>query len=372
MQTKGLDIDKLPSNKLTGKLLQGVNFSDLEKDGALDEKQADATSLITQFNQKVMVNFHHTKKSSCADGDLKCCRDLNYYLDLIRAIIKFSKSADDYKEGLVLLVENSWNSRFGKSDYNCQRELDDESVRKRSILKQLYDYCDDKKHIVKEELKYNAYLNTKWDKIISYTNSNNKYLYYNIKYKNINKKVNYKDLLLNTADFLFINCKDLKNYDITFSGEKTINELANLVSVPRPGVHTAAEAGRDGIAGGELHRAEDPRTGAKLGRIFTPDTHHHHDAQPGLAERKGEANGIYEEEAGAPLWETPLSGSFSVAGACFLFFFLYKFSPVGQWIRTLIRRDTSMRKDKYEDEPLLILNHPEHNDHHISYHSISH
>ncbi|SBT00814.1 hypothetical protein POVCU1_062520 [Plasmodium ovale curtisi] len=364
METSNLNIDGLPSNKLKDELLKDSNFAEVKKEGALDEKEANGIPLLTQFNQKVTMNYHHCKKNRSSNGDLKCCRDINYYLDLIMALIKFSNSTEVHKESLIHLVEDNWKSRFGKTDYDCERKLDEESIRKRCILKQLYDYCDDRNHIEREELQYNAYLNTKWEKIFSYTNSNNKYLYYNITYKNNNKKVNYKDLLLNTADLTFINCVDLKNHDITFSDTKTINEVEDSVSVPLPGVHpvAGAEASRNSVPRGEAHRG-NAEPSSNLGAIdVNLRKDFAGDAQPGLAEGAEKADVTDGAEPGSPLWGTPLSAGFSVAG----------FSPVGPWLSTLIRKDSTVRKDIYEDESLLFLNHPEHSEHYISYHSFSH
>ncbi|SBT84529.1 PIR protein [Plasmodium ovale] len=383
MQIEGLNIDGLPSNTHKFDLLKGTNFIQLEKEGAFDSHQANGIPLLNNLNLVLKLNYYRIKRSCSIKSDSKCCRDINYYLDLVTAFIKKSNYDNTDKQGLIDFVETYWKDTFEKRDYDCKRDLDEEAVRKRSILKQLYDYCDDKNYIEKKELQYNEYLNTKWDKIISYTNSNHKYLYYNIKYENINKKVNYKDLLLNTADFPFINCKDLKNYDITFSDVKTINEIPDAVSVAHP------------VASGGARRSEDSSLVIMLGAgedvssrsSFAGHTYHNTVSEPGFTRESGEKDGEDEartSETATPMWQTPLSAGVSTAGVAFFFFFLYKtlilsllpfshqFSPVGQWISTLIRRDTSMRKDMYEDEPLLILNHPEQNDHHISYHSISH
>ncbi|SBT56188.1 PIR Superfamily Protein [Plasmodium ovale wallikeri] len=366
-----LNIDQLPSNKYKDELLKRTNFTKLEKEGAFDENPSENYQMLIDFNRNLMVGYHNIKRTCSPGADPKCCRDVNYLLDLVTIFIKKSKIDKGEKDDLIKHVEEYWKDKLVKrNEYNCPRELDEDSMRKRCILKQLYDYCDDKSVTEKKELQYNEYLNRKWDRIINYTNSNNKYLYYNIKYNNNNERINFGDFLLNPRDFSFMNCQALEKYDITFSDEKTFNELENASQVPYTIVHQVARAepGRETIAG----------TGEEtiLSRDLGGDTQHHVVAQLGHAHRAENAMEIdgSEEAVGAQaetsLWETALSAGFTVAGTVFFFFFLYKFSPVGPWINTLIRKPPEVGKRMYEDESLLFLNHPEYKDHYISYNSI--
>ncbi|SBT74375.1 PIR protein [Plasmodium ovale] len=355
MQSGSLNIDKLPSNKLKDELLKETNFTEVEKQGALDEKPANGISLLTKFNQKATMNFHRSKKSCSVKSDLKCCRDINYYLDLIRALINFSESSKDHKDALKQLVENAWEGRLGGSGYNCQNTSDEESVRKRSILKQLYDYCDDKNDIEGKEREYKNYLKEKWNRIISYTTSANDNLYFKIKDWNNNQSVKYIDFLLTPKIECSANYNRIELSHISFSNENPTTEEARGVAVRNGDEDRGATADEQASSG--------PGEGTRLTTISAGDTTHHVVTQPGLEEKEG--------EKGSSLRET-LSAGFSVVGAVFFLFFLYKFSPVGPWISTLIKKNPGEKRGTSDDESFLFLNNPEHNDHYISYNSISH
>ncbi|SBT83265.1 PIR protein [Plasmodium ovale] len=379
MQNKEINIDGLPSNKHKNDLLQNSNFTQLEKERAFDEYPSENYSKLSNFNRELMLGYHKIKRTCSPVADQKCCRDINYYLDLVTIFIEKSEQNKDEKKDLIKYVEDYWKEIFDKrSEYDCCRKLDEASMRMRCILKQLHDYCDDKNVIEKYELQYNAYLNTKWDKIISYTNSNDDYLFYNITYENMNEKVNYKDLLLNTAYFSFINCKDLEKYNIKFSDTKSFSEVKVADAVVRPTFQNVShrvaseEISRDGVTAMKISRGEDASRDddARLQRGLESDTQHFTGARPEVeegtevSEEAGDVGGV---EPSFPLWKTPLSASFSVVGAVFIFFFLYKFSPVGPRISNLIKKDLSGETGLNEDESFLFLNNHKHNDHYISY-----
>ncbi|SBT74506.1 PIR protein [Plasmodium ovale] len=379
MQNKEINIDGLPSNKHKNDLLKNSNFTQLGKERAFDENPSENYSKLNNFNRDLMVGYHKIKRTCSPVADQKCCRDINYYLDLVTIFIEKSEQTNDDKKDLIKYVEDYWKDIFDKrSEYDCSRELNEVSMRMRCILKQLHDYCDDKNVMEKYELQYNAYLNSKWDKIISYTNSNDDYLFYNITYENINEKVNYKDLLLNTADFSFINCKDLEKYNINFSDAKSVSEVEVADTVVHPTFQHVAhriasgEVSRDGVIDSKTRRSEDAGRGddGRLQRGLESDTQHFTGAQ--LEDEEGtegseETGGVGRSKASFPLWQTPLSASFSVVGAVFIFFFLYKYSPVGPVISNLIKKDLGGEGGLNEDESFLFLNNHIHNDHYISY-----
>ncbi|SBT82966.1 PIR protein [Plasmodium ovale] len=355
MQTGSLNIDRLPSNKLKDELLKDTNFTEVEKNGALDEKPANGISLLTIFNQKAIINFHHSKKSCSVKSDLKCCRDINYYLDLIRALINFSDSSEDHKVALKQLVKNAWEGRLGKSGYNCQNTSDEESVRKRSILKQLHDYCDDKNDIDGKEEEYKNYLKEKWNRIISYTTSANDNIYFKIEDWNNNQSVKYIDFLLKPQIECSSNYNRIELSHISVSNENPTTEVARGVAVRNGDEDRGATADEQANSG--------PGEGARLTTSSEGYTTHHVVIEPRLEEKEG--------EMGSSLRET-LSAGFSVVGAVFFLFFLYKFSPVGPWISTLIKKKPGEKRGTSDDESFLFLNNPEHNNHYISYNSISH
>ncbi|SBT00935.1 PIR Superfamily Protein [Plasmodium ovale curtisi] len=358
-----LDIDGLPSNKYKDKLLKNTNFKQLEEEGALNERHANGIPLLTKLNPKLTINYHHIKRICSENNDYKCCRDINYYLDLIRAFIEVSISSNEYKEALKLLVKEAWEDRLGKDGYNCKMEPDDESIRKRCVLKQLHDYCDDKHFIMGKEEEYYKHLEEKWGSIISFTTSTKDNLHFKIMGWKNNQTFNYKNFLLTPKDICTDNYKNIELSHISLFKE----ELANEVRV-------AGEV-RDGYQ--DRTRGESKQQVALAGPgeygSFSSDlgdTTHHHPAPQ--SEHEGGAEEPAEAQLGAPLWETPLSAGFSVAGAVIFFFFLYKFSPVGSWIITRIKKNPGGAMDMNEDESFLFLNNLKHNDQYISYNSISH
>ncbi|SBT73281.1 PIR protein, partial [Plasmodium ovale] len=313
-----LDIDGLPSNKYKGKLLENTNFKQLEDEGALNERHANGISLLTELNPKLTINYHHIKRICSEKNDHKCCRDINYYLDLIRALTELSDSSEDYKGSLKELVEDAWNPRLGKrTDYDCQRDLEEESIHKRCILKQLHDYCDDKDFIQGKEEKYYNYLEDKWNKIIKFTTSDNENIDFKIEGWKSNKSFNYKNFLLKPKDICTDNYKNIELSHISLIREQLESEVGEEGVVRDGDRDRTGGKSKQHVVLADPGPGEDGRFSSDLGDT----THHLPTAQP---EPEGAADESGEAQLGDSLWETPLSAGFSVAGAVFFFFFLYK------------------------------------------------
>ncbi|SBT73384.1 Plasmodium vivax Vir protein, putative [Plasmodium ovale] len=363
MQT-GLNIDGLLSNTYKDQLLKGTNFAQLEK-GELNSHQANGIRLLNELNLVLRINYYNIKKKCSKESDPKCCRDINYYLDLVTAFIKKSNNDNIDQKELIDHVENYWREIFEKRDNDCQRILDEESIRKRCILKQLHDYCDDKKDIVGKEVEYNDYLKEKWDKIISFNTVTNDDLYFKIKDWNNNESFNYKEFLLTPKGDCSHDYKKVILSHISLFKGKPTTEVMNKEVVSD--VHADAAIGKSEDKGRE--ERQDSGEGVRLSRDFGGATADQAFRQPGPEEGEREAEG---DKLSLPLLQTPLSAGFSVVGAVFFLFFLYKFSPVGPWISTLIKNNPGEKRGTSDDESFLFLNNPEHNDHYISYNSISH
>ncbi|SBT00535.1 PIR Superfamily Protein [Plasmodium ovale curtisi] len=359
-----LDIDGLPSNKYKDKLLENTNFKQLEEEGALNERHANGIPLLTKINPKLTINYHRIKRICSEKNDHKCCREINYYLDLIRVLTELSDSSEDYKGSLKQLVEDAWNPRLEKrTDYDCQRDLEKESIHKRCILKQLHDYCDDKDFIQGKEEKYYNYLEDKWNKIIKFTTSDNENINFKIEGWESNKSFNYKNFLLKPQHDCTDNYKTIELSHISLFREQLASEVGEAGAV----------RDRDQDRTGDESEQQVPFAGPGVDGNFSShlrDTTHQHPApQPELEGVAKESEGAQLDE---PLWETPLSAGFSVAGAVIFFFFLYKFSPVGSWIISRIKKNPGGAMDINADESFLFLNNLKHNDQYISYNSISH
>lgn len=290
----------------------------MEQEGAFDENTSQNYPMLNMLNLNLMLGYHNIKKICSKNSDPKCCRDINYYLDLVTIFIKKSKLDEEEKKDLLKYVEDYWNDKLEKrGDYTCLRELNEDSIRKRCILKQLYDYCDDKGEIADKEEEYNTYLEKKWLKIIDYTTSTEDYLHFKIDGWNKNQLFNYKDFLLKPQDSCSPDYKNVNLSHITLSNEKPVHEILG----ERAEVSKNADEGRNRNRKEQqvppLPSDEDPSPGegSKLTTGLEGETTYHV-AELGLEER--------EVKSGSPLWETPLSAGFSVAGSIFFFFFLYK------------------------------------------------
>ncbi|SBT55355.1 hypothetical protein POVWA1_069440 [Plasmodium ovale wallikeri] len=311
METGGLNVDELPSNKHKDELIKKTNFTELEKEGAFDNNEANGIPLLSKLNPMLRLGYYQIKKTCSKDNDPKCCRDINYYLDLVTAFIKKSNYDEEGKKELIDYIEEYWEEIFEKGDYVCTRELDEELVRKRCILKQLHDYCDDKNDIADKEGEYITYLKKKWLKIIDYTTSTEDNLYFKIDAWNTNQLFNYKDFLLKPQDACSPDYKNVTLSHISLFKEKSIDKVVGA----RLDAGKDADKGRGGSGNEQQFVAAPVGKGARLTTGLEGDTTDHV-AELGPEER--------EVRSGSPLWETPLSAGFSVAGSIFFFFFLYK------------------------------------------------
>ncbi|KMZ88619.1 hypothetical protein PVBG_04828 [Plasmodium vivax Brazil I] len=207
--------DKLPSNSFKKKLLKDFKFDEMKSTFQLPNSyDSQCWEYISKIPSTLYINYHTTVKSSCKNNkNNKCCRDINYYLDLIIGIIKSSKIIEQDKTEYIKQVEYYWKDKFmGVTDYDCKREEGSYSKEKRSILKQLYDICDDKEISNSNRAMYKNLLENKWTKIINSNSSNNEDLYFHINGKTLNIKGKYSDFLLN---FEGINCTGYNNIKLS-------------------------------------------------------------------------------------------------------------------------------------------------------------
>ncbi|SBT02689.1 PIR Superfamily Protein [Plasmodium ovale curtisi] len=135
-----------------------------------NDKSSSIISIINGKNQKMRDQITQTFNKG---DEIKCCRDINYYFDLLNAIIKspnvFSRHIQD---DVIRKFEEQWKEIIQvKSIDMCTRETDLDSIRKRCITKHLYDLKMDENFIKAFSDDYNNYLVDKWKKIIEYTST---------------------------------------------------------------------------------------------------------------------------------------------------------------------------------------------------------
>ncbi|SBS89228.1 PIR Superfamily Protein, partial [Plasmodium ovale curtisi] len=170
MVKSGFDKDKLPSNTYKIKLCEKYDIPKLEGRALYVTEYEDCEEPVEDFYNNFITN-HNNLKTECKKNGPKCCRDVNYYLDLVTGIIKASYLEDSDKSKLIKKVETEWEPNIrAQNIYTCERETDLDSIRKRCILQHLYDLKEDENDIFSFSKQYKNHLDKKWEKILSYTN----------------------------------------------------------------------------------------------------------------------------------------------------------------------------------------------------------
>ncbi|SBT83252.1 PIR protein, partial [Plasmodium ovale] len=181
MASMGLKKEDLPSNANKNVLCNNINIRTLEQRTAYVNGYEDCEIPVKEFYSTFKSNHDILKEKCNNDKGPKCCRDVNYYIDLVTGIIKESKLEDSDKNKLIEYVETHLEPTVrAKNIYTCERERDLDSIRKRCILQHLYDLKEDDNFISSFAQDYKNYLGEKWKNILSYTNENLDKLYIKI------------------------------------------------------------------------------------------------------------------------------------------------------------------------------------------------
>ncbi|SBT55412.1 hypothetical protein POVWA1_069810 [Plasmodium ovale wallikeri] len=172
-------------------------------------------------------------KETFTDDYEICCRNINYYIDLLRAIIKsanvFSKVIQN---NIIDKVEEQWKKILKIKDINeCTKEIDLDSIRKRCILKHLHDLKLDKKLIMSNLDVYKTFLQEKWEKIIGYINPEHGHLYIKIENDSVGIIEEYSNFLYSYDYICDFYLDKLSSDDITISTD--IQNLINNISLDK-------------------------------------------------------------------------------------------------------------------------------------------
>ncbi|SBT74204.1 PIR protein [Plasmodium ovale] len=163
--------------------------------------------------------------------EIKCCMDMNYYADLLDAIIKSPDIlSKQIHNDLISKVHQEWVKILQvKNIEECTRETDLDSIRKRCILKHMHDLNADKKHIMVYSEEYRKYLGDKWRKIIRYTNPLIGGLYIKIENDSMGIIEKY-DYFLDSSEYICDNGIDKLSTDhITISTD--VDSIINTISL---------------------------------------------------------------------------------------------------------------------------------------------
>ncbi|SBS95266.1 PIR Superfamily Protein [Plasmodium ovale curtisi] len=166
------------------------------------------------------------------DGD-RCCRNVNYYFDLLYAIINSQvERSKDISNDLIGKIEEKWEKVPKISDINkCKGKSDLDSICKRSILKHLHDLKLDKMFIKTFSEGYKNYLSKQWKKIIEYTSRYYDNLYIKIENDFIGIIEPYNNFLESSDPICDIDLNDLNTEDIKIS--TNLESLMNSISLEK-------------------------------------------------------------------------------------------------------------------------------------------
>ncbi|SBT73915.1 hypothetical protein POWCR01_000163400, partial [Plasmodium ovale] len=168
--------ETLPSSLFIEPLYRENNFKNHIQQIETNISGNGSERIISLIDEQVNKIYNEILDAYTTEDESSCCRNINYYFDLLYSIIKSpSKHSKDIPNNLISQIETKWNNVPSVIDINkCKGETDLDSIRRRCILKHLHDLKWDKKVIKTFSQEYKNYLYKKWDKIISYINPNNK------------------------------------------------------------------------------------------------------------------------------------------------------------------------------------------------------
>ncbi|SBT33407.1 PIR Superfamily Protein [Plasmodium ovale wallikeri] len=291
-----------------------------------DSNSVSIRSIIQRENEKFIEKI----KENFRDNDqIKCCRDINYYFDLLNAIIKspnvFSKNIQD---DVINKFEEQWKEIIRVKNIDiCTRETDLDSIRKRCIIKHLYDLKMDVNFIKAFSDDYNKYLVDKWKKIIEYTNTYYGGVYIKIENDSMGIIEKYDDFLKSSYFICDSGLNKLNIDDITISTD--VNSLINSISL-------------DKITSKEIQEGCFNKNYIELLKIKTSDIQR---------------------------MINMLTIGISLLGFALILIFLYRFSPLGNLLRRHTKKNIEVDENTSEEMHELYEN-SENGRQYISYHSV--
>ncbi|SBT59129.1 PIR Superfamily Protein [Plasmodium ovale wallikeri] len=326
----GFNTEKLPSNEYKKILCKNDEIQKLEEGTSSVSDYDDCEKPVNEFYAAFKAN-HDILKTKCNNGNgPKCCRDVNYYLDRVTGIFKLSMLEDPDKEKLIKKVEVEWEPNLrAQNIYICDRKTDLDSTRKRCILQQLHDLKEDEEFILSFPQNYKEHLGKKWNKIISYTNSQPGNLFFKVENNSTGIIENYTNFLHSSDYICDNNLDDLNTDDITIS--RDVNSFINTISLDR--------------------------ISPNLGKSICYN-------KPYVDMLKYKALKIQRIN-------NALSIGIALLGFFLIFIFLYDFSPLGNLLRRRSKKTIEVDENMNEEMPEL-YDKSENGKPYITYHSVSH
>ncbi|SBT55416.1 PIR Superfamily Protein [Plasmodium ovale wallikeri] len=323
----------LPSGVFLNILYKNYNYIEkLNADIESYKSDKNPNNIISTINEQFQKIFKDIEDYFNNDDDIEmCCRNINFYFDLLKAVIKkpnvFSK---DVQDNLTGIVEEKWSKipKVRAIDI-CKGETYLDSMRKRCILKHLHDLALDKDFIKVNPSDYKLFLKEKWEKILGYTNPELGGLYIKIESDSIGIIEKYSNFLY-SSDYI---CEGALNKlspdDITVSTD--MKNLINNISL-------------DEISSNNINKACYNESYIEMLKIKTSSIQR--------------MNNL-------------LSIGIALLGFSLILIFLYRFSPLGSMLRRYKNKKNEVDENTSEEFPELYEN-TENIERLISYTSVSH
>ncbi|SBT83081.1 PIR protein [Plasmodium ovale] len=325
----GFKKEDLPSNEYKKKLCENYDIPQLHSKTAYVNTYDDCEEEVKKFYENFITN-HGNLETECKQNGPKCCRDVNYYIDLVTEIISASQLEDLEKNKLIKELQKEWEPKLrAKNIYTCERETDLESIHKRRILQHLYDLKEDESNIFSFSEDYKSYLDEKWKKILSYTNENLNKLYIKIENNSMGIIENYGQFLGSSDYICYNNLDKLNEEEITFS--RDFDSFINSIS---------------------------------LDRISSNDDKH-------ICYNKRYVDMLKYKTLNIQKMNNLLFIGVALLGFSLILIFLYDYSPLGSWFRRCTKKKIEVDENTNEELPELYEN-SENIGRYITYPSMSH
>ncbi|SBT01007.1 PIR Superfamily Protein [Plasmodium ovale curtisi] len=324
--------DILPSNLFLKKLNENKYSEELNRQVESYKSHNNTAQIISKINEQFKKITDDINSSFIENRDeIKCCRDINYYIDLVNAIVKSTDILPKrIQDNLISHVEQKWKEvPKVKHIDECKGKIDLDSIRKRCILKHLHDLKMDKDPINSSSEKYKTYMSEKWDKLIGYTKPYYGGLYVKIENDSMGI-IDLYDHLLHSTDYI---CDDgldnLSSDDITISTD--MDSLINTIS---------------------------------LDKISTNDNNRE-------CYNKTYINMLKRKTSAIQRVNNFLSIGIALLGFTLILIFLYKFSPLGSLLRRFSKKKIEIDGNMSEEEMSELYENSENGRQYISYNSVS-
>ncbi|SBT56874.1 PIR Superfamily Protein [Plasmodium ovale wallikeri] len=325
----GFKKENLPSNKYKIELCKNHEIPKLEERTSNVNEYYDCEEPVQDFYKNFITN-HDNLETECKKNGPKCCRDVNYYIDLVTGIIRASHLDDSDKSKLIKKVETEWEPNIrAKNIYTCERETDVDSIRKRCILQHLYDLKEDENNIFSFSEEYKSYLDEKWKKILSYTNETPDKLFIKIENNSMGIIENYNNFLGSPDYICYNNLDKLNEEEITFS--RDLDSLINSISLDR----------------------------------MSPND------DKNICYNKNYVDMLKYKTLNIQKMNNLLFIGVALLGFSLILIFLYDYSPLGNWFRRCTKKKIEVDENESEEFPELYEN-SENIERYITYPSMSH